>query len=332
MTTAITGASGHVGAALSRALLAAGDTVRLVVHEDTRALEGLTAERVQADLTDPQSLKRAFRGVEIVCHLGASISLDRRHTEAMRRVNIEGTGNVIRACRDCSVRRLIHFSSIEALAELHSLKATDESNPLAGQRDTTTYGWTKAESERLVLEAASGGLDAVILSPTAILGPYDYKPSHLGQSLLDLYHNRLPALIPGGFNWVDVRDVAAATLAAQRRGRSGERYILSGTWRSVPEMAALVGEITGQDGSRPILPVWIARAAAGIAGGLPGLSAKYPAFTPDALIAIGKHREVSCAKARRELNFAPRPLEETLRDTFAWFEEQGYLTPNGETE
>jgi dihydroflavonol-4-reductase len=299
--------------------------VRLLVHQDTRALEGLAAERVQADLTDPDSLRRSFQGAEIVYHLGASISLDRRHTGTMRRVNFEGTRNVIRACRQCSVRRLIHFSSIEALADLHSSEATDESNPLAGSVDTTMYGWTKAESERLVLQAASDGLDAVILSPTAIVGPFDYKPSYMGRSLLDLYHNRLPALVRGGFNWVDVRDVVEATLAARDRSRAGERYILSGTWKSLPEMAALVKEISGRDGSRPVLPVWVARAAARIAGGLPGLSSKYPAFTLDALIALGKHREVSCEKARRELGYAPRPLEVTLRDTFGWFAEQGYL-------
>ena len=314
-----------MGAVLSRALLADGETVRLLVHEDTRALEGLAAERVQADLTDPESLRRSFRGAEIVYHLGASISLDRRYTETMRRVNLEGTRNVILACRQCSVRRLIHFSSIEALADLNPVKESDESNPLAGPVDTTKYGWTKAESERLVLQAASDGLDAVILSPTAIVGPFDYKPSYMGRSLLDLYHSRLPALVLGGFNWVDVRDVVEATLAARDRGRAGERYILSGTWRSLPEMAALVKEISGRDGSRPVLPVWIARAAARIAGGLPGLSSKYPAFTLDALIAIGKHRKVSCEKARRELGYAPRPLEVTLRDTFGWFAEQGYL-------
>jgi dihydroflavonol-4-reductase len=300
--------------------------VRLLVHQDTRALSGLEAERIQADLTDPQSLARAFRGAEIVYHLAASISLDRRHSETLRRVNVEGTDNVVRACRECSVQRLVHFSSIEALTDLNPRKATVETNPLAGAKDTTMYGWTKAEAERRVLKAAADGLDVVILSPTAILGPHDYKPSHLGQSLLDLYHNRLPALIRGGFNWVDVRDIARAAVTAREKGRSGERYILSGTWKSVAQMAELVGQITGRDGSRPVLPAWVARAVAGIAGRLPGLSARYPAFTPDALIAIGKHREVSCAKAGRELGYTPRPLEESLRDTFAWFAEQGFLT------
>ena len=327
MTAAVTGAAGHVGASLARGLLASGENVRLLVHEDTRALEGLKADRVPADLRDPDSLCSAFQGADIVYHLAASISLDRRHKDEMRRVNIEGTRNVIRACRDCSVRRLVHFSSIEALSDLYSLKPTDESNPLAGPAGTTTYGWTKAESECLVLKAVEDGLDAVILSPTAILGPHYFKPSHLGRALLDLYHNRLPVLIPGGFNWVDVRDVAEAALSAGGKARSGERYILSGTWKSLAQMAALVGAISDRDGYRPILPGWMARAAAGIAGKVPGLSSRYPAFTPDALIAIGKHREISCAKAERELNYAPRPLEQTLRDTFRWFEEQGFLLP-----
>jgi dihydroflavonol-4-reductase len=325
MTVAVTGASGHVGAALSRALLEAGATVRLLVHRDTRALEGLEAERIHADLNDARSLERAFRDVQIVYHLAAFISLDRRQTGTLRRINVEGTMNVIQACRKCSVRRLIHCSSIEALADLNPRRVTDESNPLAGPRDTTRYGRTKAESERLVLQAAKEGLEAVILSPTAILGPYDYKPSHLGQALLDLYHNRLPVLIRGGFNWVDVRDVAAATVTASDRGRTGERYILSGTWKSLAEMAALVGQTTGRNRARPILPAWVTRAAAGITGVLPGLSGRYPAFTPDSMIAISKHREISCAKANRELDYNPRLLEESLRDTFRWFGEQGYL-------
>jgi dihydroflavonol-4-reductase len=326
MITAITGASGHVGAALSRTLLAAGKQVRLLVHEDTRALEGLAAQQVRADLADPDSLRRAFRDVEIVYHLAASISLDRRHVETMLQVNIEGTRHVINACRDCSVRRLIHFSSIEALSDLNPQKPTDENNPLAESGKTTVYGWTKAESEALVLKAAADGLDAVIICPTAILGPFDCRPSHLGKSLLDLYHNRLPALIHGGFNWVDVRDVVAGSLAAQQRAGRGERYILSGSWRSLPEMAMLVQKITGRKTSRAALPVWLARGVSRIAGKLPGLSSKYPAFTPDALLAISKHRSVSYEKARQNLDYNPRPLEVTLEDTFQWFREQGFLT------
>jgi dihydroflavonol-4-reductase len=240
-------------------------------------------------------------------------------------VNIGGTQNVIRACRECSVERLIHCSSIEALADHNPRRVTDEDNPLAGLEETTLYGWTKAEAERLVLQAAADGLDAVILSPTAILGPHDYKPSHLGKSLLDLYHNRLPALIQGGFNWVDVRDVVKAALATREKGRSGQRYLIGGSWRSLLQMAELVRDITGRRTPRLALPMWLARPAAALVGWSPALSSKYPGFTPDALIAIGKHREISCSKAEQELGHSPRPLEKSLEDTFLWFEEQGYL-------
>jgi dihydroflavonol-4-reductase len=325
VTAAITGASGHVGAALSRTLLAAGAKVRLLVHQDTRALEGLPAERVAADLGDQASLRRAFRGVELVYHLAAFISLDRRHLQGLQRVNVEGTRNVIEACRHCSVRRLVHFSSIEALADLNPRKPTDERNPLAAAGDTTRYGWTKAQAERLVLRAAADGLDAVILAPTAVLGPYDYRPSHLGRSLLDLYRGRLPVLVGGGFNWVDVRDVAEGARAAAKRAAGGQRYILSGTWRSLTEMAALVEQITGRRSFRPVFPLGLARGLAAAAGLLPAAGSRYPAFTPDALIAIGKHREVSNEKARRELGYRPRPLEVSLRDTFDWFEQQGLM-------
>ena len=325
MKAAITGAAGHLGAALSRTLLAAGHTVRLLVHEQSRALEGLEAERVQADLLDPDSLRRAFAGVQTVYHLAAYISLVRRHARFMRRVNQDGTRNVIQACRECSVERLVHCSSIEAISDLNPRKATDESNPLAGPGETTMYGRTKAEGERLVLEAAGGGLDVVILTPTAMVGPYDFKPSHLGRGLLDLYHNRLPALVPGGFNWVDVRDVAEAALAAACRGRSGERYILGGTWKSLTDMAGLVDRVTGRNRTRALLPMWVAKPVAALVGTLPGLGRRYPAFTTDALLAISKHRRISCDKAAAQLGYHPRPLEETLRDTFRWFGEQGLL-------
>ncbi|MBN2553572.1 MAG: NAD-dependent epimerase/dehydratase family protein [Spirochaetales bacterium] len=325
MKAAITGAAGHLGAALSRTLLAAGQNVRLLVHEDSRALAGLEAECVRADLLDPDSLNRAFRGVRTVYHLAACISLVRRRARSMRRVNLDGTGNVIRACRECSVERLVHVSSIEAVSDLNPRQATDESNPLAGPGETTMYGRTKAEAERLVLEAAGGGLDAVILTPTAMVGPYDFKPSHLGRALLDLYHDRLPALVPGGFNWVDVRDVAEAALAAAGRGGSGERYILCGTWKSLSEMASLVARITGRNRARPLLPMWVATPVAALVGSLPGLGRRYPAFTADALLAISKHRWISCEKAAAQLGYDPRPLEQTLRDTFRWFGEQGFL-------
>jgi len=325
VTVTVTGASGHIGAILSRALLERGEEVRLLVHLDTKAIEGLPGRRIRANLNDPDSLHRAFRDTEVVYNLAARIDLDGRHTKLMQRVNIEGTRNVIEACRSCGVRRLIHFSSIEALSDFNPLAPTAESNPLAAARDTTRYGWTKAESERIVLEAVDRGLDALIISPTAIIGPCDCKPSHLGKSLIDLYHRRMPALVAGGFDWVDVRDVVDGSLKAGQKGGRGQRYILSGNWFSLADLAQLVERIVGSRAPRLTLPLWLAKGVSRLAGGFAGISSRYPAFTPDALLAVGKHRKISNEKARLELGYNPRPLEETIRDTFDWFRDNGYL-------
>jgi dihydroflavonol-4-reductase len=325
MTTAITGASGHVGACLCRRLLDQGQTLRLLVHRDLRALEGLPAERVQVDLGDPESLARACDGAEVVYHLAVTISLDRRQQDAMTRTNVEGTRNLLAACSAASVRRLVHFSSIEALSDQGGLAPTTEDNPLAEPEDTTAYGWSKARAESLVREAAAAGLDAVILNPTAIIGPYDYRLSPMGRVLISLAKGGLPVLVEGGFNWIDVRDVVDAAIAAERRAARGERYVLAGNWLSLVDISRLVNSATGRNRRRLAAPFWAASLGAALMDRLGSMNGHQPVFTGDTLRAISKHRRVSTEKARRELGFRPRPLEETVPETLSWFREQGYL-------
>jgi dihydroflavonol-4-reductase len=325
MLTAITGASGHVGACLCRRLLEQGRRLRLLVHRDTQALEGLAAERVQVSLDDPDSLARACDGVEVVYHLAVTISLDRRQQDAMTRTNVEGTRNLLAACSAASVRRLVHFSSIEALSDQGGQAPTTEDNPLAGPEDTTAYGWSKARAEALVREAAAAGLDAVIVNPTAIIGPWDYKPSPMGRALISLARGGLPVLVQGGFTWIDVRDVVDAAIEAERRAAPGERYLLGGTWLSLPDIARLVNAATGRRLRRTAAPFWAASLGAALIDRLGSMNGRQPVFTGDTLKAISKHRRVSTHKAERELGFRPRSLEETVPDTLSWFREQGYL-------
>jgi dihydroflavonol-4-reductase len=245
----------------------------------------------------------------------------------MMSTNVEGTRNVLAACRKAGIRRLVHFSSIEALSDQGGLTPTTEDNPLAGPGETTAYGWSKAQAEALVMEAAAGGLDAVILNPTAIIGPYDFRPSALGQVLLSLSRGRLPVLIHGGFNWVDVRDVAEAAIAAERRGRSGQRYLLAGTWLSMLDLSRLVDSAGGRSKRRVAAPFWAARLGAALIDLVGSMDGKQPVFTGDTLRAISKHRRISTDKARAALDFRPRPLEETVEQTLAWFRETGSPGP-----
>jgi dihydroflavonol-4-reductase len=198
----------------------------------------------------------------------------------------------------------------------------DETRQLSDARPAPAYDHSKAGGERAVLAAVGQGLDAVVVSPTAVLGPYDFKPSRMGQVLLDLRLRRLPALVAGGFDWVDARDVAQAAMAAERSGRTGERYLLSGTYLAVADLAALVAAVTGVKAPRFVVPQPLARPLAPCAELWSHLTGTEPRFTRDSLAALRTcNPAISHAKASEELDFAPRPLRATVADTLAWFAE-----------
>ncbi len=320
----VTGASGHIGGNLVRALAGAGRAARALVHEEGRALDGVAVEQVRGDVLDPASLDRAFAGAEVVYHLAARISLTGDPDGRVAAVNVEGTRNVVEACLRAKVKRLVHFSSIHALAP-NGDRPVDETRPLYDEPAALAYERSKARGERFVLDGVARGLDAVIVNPTGVIGPLDWKPSELGEVLLDLYHRRMPALVDGGFNWVDARDVVAGAIAAERKGRSGERYLLSGHWTTVRELAEVAAGVTRVRAPRLTAPMWLARASAPFSVGWSRISGTRPKFTAESLKALRHWRHVRHDKATRELGYEPRPLRDTVADTYDWFRQQGML-------
>ena len=323
--TVVTGASGHVGANLILALLARGERPRALVHHDRRALEGLEVETVGGDVEDLDSLRRAFEGAEVVYHTAAHISISMHEWKKLAAVNIVGTRNVVQACLACGVRRLIHFSSVDALSPRPLDRPVDESSPLVNSRRDMPYGRSKAAGERLVRKGLGRGLDAVILNPSAIIGPHDYRLGFPNAGILAVTNSRLPALIDGGFDWVDVRDVIAGALQAAARAPSGSRYILSGHWASLHDLAHLAQEISGIRVPPFTAPMWLARCCVPFARLLSPLTEGRPLVTSAALKTLTGNRTISHERATRELGYEPRPLKETLVDTTQWFKARGWL-------
>jgi dihydroflavonol-4-reductase len=308
----VTGATGHVGANLVPALLADGYDVRVVMTEPlgaaVPALAGLPVERVSGDVRDRTSLLRAFAGADVVHHLAAVIHVGLRPDRRVRTVNVEGVANVVAACAATRVRRLVHVSSIHAMSTGWHVPRYDRS---------------KAAGERIVAAAVADGLDAVIVRPTGVIGPRDFAPSRMGQVFLDLARRRLPALMAGGFNWVDVRDVANALIAAADRGQRGETYVVSGYWRSLAELAQQAGTVTGVMPPMVTVPHWVARAAAPV-GGL--VSER---FSPAAVRALRDHENVACDLALRDLGHWPRPMADTIGAIYKSFAiHRGNTTPS----
>jgi dihydroflavonol-4-reductase len=332
MTVIVTGAAGHAGANLVRALIAGKRPVRALVHTDRKALEGLDIEIVEGDVRDFDSLVNAFKGADVVYHLAAYISISKSDWPLLEAVNINGTRNVIKACRNCGVQRLIHFSSIHSMARDTGSAVIDETCSLAESGHYAPYDRSKAAAEKEVLQAVENGLHAVVISPTAIIGPHDYRPSYFGEALLRLAGGDLPALVSGGYNWVDARDVVAGAMRAEKLAPTGAKYILSGHWVSLGDVADMVEKIMGVPAPGFTCPMWLARAGAPFISAFDRLAKKRPLYTSVSLNALCENRNVSHQKATRELDYSPRPFLETLTDTLRWFEANGRLSRGMETK
>jgi dihydroflavonol-4-reductase len=324
----VTGAAGHVGANLVRALLAQGRRVRALVRRRTQAIEGLAVETVRGDLLDGDSLRAACSGTATVFHLAAVVSAGWEPSACMGEVNVRGTANLIEACLASGVRRFLHFSSIQALAPRPGDEFVDHASALVERNDHRRgpYDVSKAEGERLVLASVARGLDATILNPTAVVGPYDFQPSPMGEVLRALGRGTLPALVAGGHcDFVDARDVAGAALAAEERGRSGQRYLIFGTRLSLSELAERWAAATGKAAPRLAFPMAVVRLAAPFASAYARLRRRRPLLTAESLRILRTQPPVRCRRAEADLGYHPRPIEETLRDTCEWMKQQGWV-------
>lgn len=309
----VTGAAGHIGANLVRALLAHGRAVRALVRRDTRAVDGLPVDLQPVDLHDADALDRALADAEAVYHCAGRISITGDPTGEVWRTNVDGARSVGQAARRAGIR-MVHFSSCHAwdMDRPH----VDEQSPKAGPHHPA-YDRSKAAADAALLELAREGLDVVLLAPAAVLGPVDHRPSRTGQALLDLQRGRLPAVVPGGFDWVDVRDVAETALRAERLGGSGESYLLGGHWCSLSELVALAAPLCGRRPPRLVVPLALAHLAAPVVELQARLRGHEPVFTAEGLRAMSAPpRSIDDAKARRVLGHAPRPLEQTLADFY----------------
>ena len=319
----VTGAAGHLGGCLVRTLRARGQQVRALVHRDRRALEGLDVEVIAGDVMNEESLRHAFSGADVVYHAAAYISISMGEHQRLHEINVVGTRNVVEACLHCGVKRLVHFSSIEVLECEPLCEPVDESRPLVQSQSALPYASSKAAGERQVRQGMARGLDAVILYPTAMIGPYDYRQGFPNAGLRAICEGRLWALVEGGFDWVDVRDVSKGALHAAERAPAGARYILSGHWASLHDLALLAREITGAPVPRLVCPMGLARVGAPFVTAACHLLGKQPLYTSAALVPLAGNRNISHARAANELGYRPRPLRRTVVDTMQWFESMG---------
>jgi len=309
----VTGGSGYVGTNLVRALRDAGRRVRVVDLRPPADSDDPNVSWVRADVRDAAAMRDAVDGADGVFHLAAVISLVGGQRGRVASVNVDGVRAVGDAARAAGVR-MVHCSSVHAFdLSAGGGRPIDETHPATTDPRLPVYDRSKAAGQAAVLALVETGLDAVVVNPTGILGPRDDGPSRIGAGILALWRRRLPAVVDGGFDWVDVRDVVAGLLAAFERGRTGESYLLPGHRESAPDLIRLAAEVGGVSMPRA-LPLGLLRPVAPLATLLGRVHDAPLLPTRDALHALVTFPHIDGTKAARDLDHHSRPLAETLRD------------------
>ncbi len=326
----VTGGTGFLGRAVVSALAGRGGKVRALVLKDDPLARELPegVERAVGDVCEEASLRAFFSDAgedACVVHCAGIVSVASRPGERLYAVNVEGTRSVLRLCRLQGVGRLVYVSSVHAIAEKPMGEEMTEPQKLFPGLVRGDYGRSKAMATELVCDAAAKGLNASVVFPSGIIGPGDTKPGSITSMLLSFLAGKLPVAVKGGYDFVDVRDVAEGIAACCERGQAGRGYILSGNYATIRDILEIVGEAANLRRRVIYLPTGVARLIAPICE-WHDLRRKKPLyFTPYAVDVLRSNARFSHRAAGAALGYSPRPLRFTLWDTVRWL--QGGASP-----
>ena len=323
MKVLVTGATGHIGNVLVRSLLKNGYDVTAFVRnkEKLNALDGLSVSFAYGDVRDIESLKMAFKGIDVVFHLAGLIDIGNGNKKQMYEVNVNGTKNVVNACKEMNVKKLIYTSSVHAIPTKPKGEIITETKTFSPDLVKGTYSKTKAEATKYVLEANSKDLEVIITHPSGVIGPYEYITSNLGQLIIDCAHKKMGAYLDGGYNFVDVRDVADGLVSTLEKGKAGECYILAGHYVTIKELMKYVQDITGVPAPKFKIARWFAYATGALSEIYYKIVKQKPLFTSYSVYTTGTNANFSIDKAKKELGYFPRDFKDTMVDTIYWMKE-----------
>jgi nucleoside-diphosphate-sugar epimerase len=327
MPVLVTGGSGHLGANLVRRLLDEGQQVRALDRGDGEpALAGLGVEVVRGDLRDPAATRAAVRGCRRIYHCAAKVSSAEGQEREIYACNVLGTRHLLRAALEEGVERVVVTGSFSAVGH-DPHRPSDETVPVNPFGALLPYQRSKVAVEHECLKAVADGLDVVVATSCAILGPNDFKPSRMGQLLLDFARGKLRAYVPGGFEFVAARDIVQGHRLAMEKGRPGQKYIFSSEYKSVDELMVIFEAVTGRRRPRLRLPPPVMARLADVVSFVVMRVAPdvEPRFTPGAVRILRMHRRADITKARTELGYQPTPVADAVREAYEDFLHRGVL-------
>jgi dihydroflavonol-4-reductase len=327
----VTGATGHLGMTIIQQLSEQSQCIRALVMPNDPLTSHLPSniEVVYGNVVDKDSLLPFFENKTndhlVVIHCAGIVSIASRYSQKMYDVNVTGTKNITDLCLAHSVAKLIYISSVHAIEEKPNREPISEVKKFDPKKVVGAYAKTKAEATQYVIDHAHQGVDVCVIHPSGLVGPNDYGRSHVTQLILDFYQGRLTAAVAGGYDFVDVRDVAAGIITCVEKGEDGETYLLSNQYYSVKEFLEYLHRITNKKRVTLILPQWFVKLTAPLAELYYKLRKQPPLYTAYSLYTLVSNSTFNHQKASEKLAYHSRPMEETLRDTIAWLREQKRL-------
>lgn len=324
----VTGANGHLGSTIINLLLKEKKNIRAFVLENDVLHLNKKVEIIRGNITDKKSIYPLFKDLEnkevIVIHCAGIVTIASKFDQKVYDVNVVGTKNIADVALEYKVKKFIHVSSVHAIVEEKNkiIKEVDKFYP---DKVEGLYAKTKAEASNYILDMSKKGLNAIVVHPSGIIGPGNYGKGHLSQLIIDYLNNRLTAIVKGGYDFVDVRDVADGILKAIEKGRVGECYILSNRYFEIKEIINLLHEVTNHKPIKTILPNWFAKLTAPIAELYYKILKQPPLYTSYSIYTLSTNSHFSHEKATKEIDYNPRDMKETLKDTVDWLKKIGRI-------
>ncbi|MBN19354.1 MAG: hypothetical protein CL758_07785 [Chloroflexi bacterium] len=327
MKVAITGASGHLGNNLINYLLSKGVFVRILTHKNHLRVISDKIEIHSGDILDIKSLEDFLKGIDIVFHLASRISINGSQNGLVWDTNVLGAKNLILTSIKQKVKKFVYCGSIHAFNYNSKTIIINENTSLTTNLHRPVYDRSKSEAITLINELSDHGnnIEVVKIYPTGILGPNDYIMSRMGRILLNVFNCNQKFIIDGGFNWVDVRDVSWALFEASKIDSPNEDYIIGGHWLTLKELFNIALNINKDNYKIYSLPFKLVQISAFLKDILKIFTNNNSLFTLESVNAFKFPKNISYIKAKKELKYIPRKIEDTLEDTYNWFKEEGLL-------
>ena len=327
MKILLTGADGLLGSNITRELLDRGHQVKafLLPNSPSHTLDELSIERFEGNILQLQDLKSAAKDCDAIIHAAANTSIWPDRSEIVRKVNIEGTKNVIEAALSANVQRLVYIGTANSFGFGSKENPGDETQPYRAAKYGLDYTDSKLEAQKLLLTAVKDqDLPAIIVNPTFMLGPYDSKPS-AGAMVKAVYEGKVPGYTKGGRNYVYVKDAAIAIANALTMGRVGECYIVGHENMNYQEAFGRIAKIIGVKAPSIPIPGWASKLYGGIGTLYGNITGRAPTVSlAMARISTDEHY-FTARKAVEELKLPQTNVDVAIKESFEWMRDNGVL-------